>query len=306
MLRDTRLLIVEDDATLAQLLLVHMKKLDCDVMVAETGERALEMCEQAGTPPDVVIMDIKLPGMDGVVCARQIRHRYPDTVIIFLTGVIEESALQRARDITPAAFILKEFATPSAEALRSTIRLALDQRDRGSKLETLKIRQKRPNLIDELTELYNRCGFNTLAPRYLNPGRQAVLFIDLDNLKAINEVHGHEVGNEALRRFAKLLQSTFREDDLIARLSGDEFVVLAAISENTLASAKQRIHQALALANLSGGFAYTLEASVGAVLAKPGIDIKDLLTQADTAMYEEKRLHQSRTAKPPIKDEGTK
>jgi diguanylate cyclase (GGDEF)-like protein len=133
-----------------------------------------------------------------------------------------------------------------------------------------------------------------LATRYLKPGKQAVLFIDLDNLSAINSEHGHDVGDEALRHFATILQGVFRPDDLVARLSSDEFAVLATIEDDSLVSIKQKVHQALTLANLSGNLGYDLEASVGAVLAEPGKDIESLLAKADESMLEEKRRRQSR------------
>jgi diguanylate cyclase (GGDEF)-like protein len=294
MLTSTQLLIVEDDKALADLLLVHLRKLHCDVWVAETGEEAIIICEQAGSPPDVVIMDIKLPGMDGVSCARQLRHKYPDISIIFLTGHVEESVLQRARIVTPSAFILKDVGNPSAESLRAMIILALDQRERDRSSAQLEVRVRKLDLFDYLTKLYNRSGFDMLATRYLKPGKQAVLFIDLDNLTAINSEHGHDVGDEALRHFATILQGVFRPDDLVARLSSDEFAVLATIEDDSLVSIKQKVHQALTLANLSGNLGYDLEASVGAVMAEPGKDIESLLAKADESMLEEKRRRQSR------------
>jgi two-component system cell cycle response regulator len=304
MIDKARVLVVEDDEALAKLVTLQLREFDCDVAHAKSGEDALKITEAASSPPDVVIMDVRMPGMDGIECARRLKILYHDVMIIFMTCVVEVAVLERARSVSPTAFILKDIGIPSANSLRAAVRLALDRREavrHAAQLERSNNRMQRLNMTDELTHLYNRRGFNTLAPRYLKPGRQAILFIDLDNLKTINDTFGHEMGDDALCRFAKILQNVFREDDLIARLSGDEFAVLAAIGEGNIAGVKHRIQQVLAVANLKGDVPYTLDASIGVVVADGG-SLADLLSQADAAMYEEKVKRKARASKPTPKD----
>ena len=89
------------------------------------------------------------------------------------------------------------------------------------------------SITDDLTNLFNRRGFFTLAEQQLQiasrTGREMVLlFVDLDKLKSINDALGHAEGDQALRETATILKNSFRESDIIARIGGDEFVVLAA------------------------------------------------------------------------------
>ncbi len=149
-------------------------------------------------------------------------------------------------------------------------------------------------LFDELTGLHSRRGFYNLADAYLrfmqrSDQTQHLFFFDLNNLKHINDTFGHAMGDEALRDMAAALRQAFDVTDLIARLSGDEFVVLASLGEGGVEAAKARIASALALSNASGRRPFRLESSVGVVAHSPGESLKSLLSRADQAMYADKR-----------------
>jgi len=145
-------------------------------------------------------------------------------------------------------------------------------------------------LVDELTGLRNRRGFLTAAEPLLRIAHRerhdvVVLYIDLDNMKAINDRYGHAAGDQALADTAALLRDTFRESDLIARLGGDEFCVLLYAS--SLDTPVERL-----MASLAAGPARTpaIELSVGAAL-RPGSEatpVEELLRRADAAMYVDK------------------
>jgi diguanylate cyclase (GGDEF)-like protein/PAS domain S-box-containing protein len=155
------------------------------------------------------------------------------------------------------------------------------------------------SLRDELTGLHNRRGFMTLAGQHMKmAARQrapfAILFIDLDDVKPINDTLGHQAGDDALRDTAALLRSTFRQSDLVARLGGDEFAVLAAEVRPGPDSADQvlvRLDAAVARHNQAAQRPFQLSISVGIVHYDPAqpATIDDLLAQADKRMYEEKR-----------------
>jgi diguanylate cyclase (GGDEF)-like protein/PAS domain S-box-containing protein len=155
------------------------------------------------------------------------------------------------------------------------------------------------SLRDELTGLHNRRGFITLAGQHMKmAARQrapfAILFIDLNELKPINDTLGHQAGDDALKDTAALLRGTFRDSDLLARFGGDEFAVLAADVRPGPESAAQvlaRLDAAVEHHNRSAERPFRLSISVGMVHydpAKPA-SIDDLLAEADKRMYEEKR-----------------
>lgn len=155
------------------------------------------------------------------------------------------------------------------------------------------------SLIDELTNLYNRRGFLTLARQQLKMADRMhrgmfLIFADLDDLKEINDSQGHPAGDQALKDVAKIMKDTFREPDILARIGGDEFVVLA-IEGASAANAEvlsARFSDNLTGFNEKGHRPYPLSLSQGVVRLVPGrlTSIEDLLAQADRLMYEKKRL----------------
>lgn len=153
-------------------------------------------------------------------------------------------------------------------------------------------------LTDDLTDVLNRRGFYTLAEQLIKMAhrsnqRQILLFMDMDNMKKINDEFGHYEGDLALREMAGILKKTFRESDIIARMGGDEFAVLMTepsrpgIEQDIISKLKSR----LAARNEQTDKAYALSISVGASTYDPErpISVSELLSRADACMYENKK-----------------
>ena len=143
---------------------------------------------------------------------------------------------------------------------------------------------------DPLTGLLNRVEIEeALADRLgTAPERVALLYCDLDGFKAVNDTHGHDVGDELLVEIAQVLESKTRPGDLVGRLGGDEFAVLVDSADPSDAHGLAcRI--AVAIAELSAYRRLPVSASVGAAAARRGDSTRDLLRRADAAMYDEKR-----------------
>ncbi len=153
---------------------------------------------------------------------------------------------------------------------------------------------------DGLTRLLNRRTFmEHLAQRTYHPARNSVLFyIDLDNFKAVNDTHGHQRGDAAIKRVAEILQSCARKDDLAGRLGGDEFVLwmdgLSKSEAETMAARLVAIGKELQ--DLSAGLETPLGVSVGVALQPTGksLHAAALLEMADKAMYQAKHAGKSR------------
>lgn len=159
-------------------------------------------------------------------------------------------------------------------------------------------RLKREALHDPLTGLPNRRLFLDRLHQALNraqrrPSSVALLFLDVDRLKFINDTLGHDAGDRALIALADRLREAVRGADTLARLSGDEFVVLCEdLAEDTEAVAlSDRIQTAVAQACLPNtqGAELRMTTSVGIAIARGGEQAEDLLRNADVAMYEAKR-----------------
>jgi diguanylate cyclase (GGDEF)-like protein len=151
-------------------------------------------------------------------------------------------------------------------------------------------------LSDDLTCLYNRRGFYAAATQQLKLALRhkkaaLLLFCDVDWLKTINDTYGHREGDFALVRTADALEEVFRDSDVLARLSGDEFAVLAAdFSREHQQAILNRLQKSLRKASKEE-FRYELSLSVGAAWFDPEnpVSLGELMEQADRAMYEEKR-----------------
>jgi diguanylate cyclase (GGDEF)-like protein/PAS domain S-box-containing protein len=153
------------------------------------------------------------------------------------------------------------------------------------------------SLLDDLTGLHNRRGFLNLGKQYLRmaqrQGKNLVLFYsDLDGMKKINDDYGHREGDWALKQVGHVLIDSFRKSDLLARIGGDEFVVLAMESQDfRVDSVVERIKSGLAAINKTSGKPVQLSMSIGWKKYDPDNPalIDDLLEAADRAMYEDKK-----------------
>lgn len=154
---------------------------------------------------------------------------------------------------------------------------------------------RRMSITDDLTGLYNRRGFFLMAEQELKIARREntpriLLFADLDGLKQINDTLGHEAGNEIIVDSARLLQSAFRESDVIARLGGDEFIVLLNASGYTY-NIEGRLQAKVDNFNRNSNRRYKLSLSFGMAhwLPSNNVTLDELVSQADKAMYTHKQ-----------------
>ncbi len=153
-------------------------------------------------------------------------------------------------------------------------------------------------ITDELTGLFNRRGFFTLSEQQCKladrtKNHLSLLYLDLDNLKTINDKLGHSEGDRAIKDAADVLRSSFRQSDIIARIGGDEFAVLITnpTSHEIENIAADKIKSNLSAFNMQKTREYILSLSMGMAHFDPEnpCSIGDLITRADTLMYENKR-----------------
>jgi diguanylate cyclase (GGDEF)-like protein/PAS domain S-box-containing protein len=157
------------------------------------------------------------------------------------------------------------------------------------------------SLTDELTGLYNRRGFFTLVEQMMKVVRRQqegafLLYADLDNLKKINDTLGHHQGDFALSDVAQLLKASYRESDIIARIGGDEFVVIpVGNSGDDTEVITGRFRRNIQDHNEQMGRAFTLSVSIGVAYYDPAAPstVEELLRQAEKMMYSEKMKRQS-------------
>jgi diguanylate cyclase (GGDEF)-like protein/PAS domain S-box-containing protein len=165
-----------------------------------------------------------------------------------------------------------------------------------SRIKTMEAKLRALSLTDELTGLYNRRGFFTVGEQLLKQSRRQktgifVVYADVDDLKEINDKWGHREGDMALIHAAAVLRGTFRESDIIARIGGDEFVVLAMeTAKSGTEKLGNRLQSILNTYNAKNR-RYELSLSTGITYCAPEClySIDELLIQGDQLMYEQKK-----------------
>lgn len=204
-------------------------------------------------------------------------------------GTREVDVERPGGEVRVAEALVTEMETGDQTLYVATLR---DVTDRVRAQEDL----RRLALHDELTGLYNRRGFLTLGRHHALLARRnqtplTLLFVDVDNMKAINDTHGHGVGDRALVDTAGILVETFRESDVIARVGGDEFcVLLSAGVEESDGAPIDRLNRTLERHNARGGRRHTLSLTIGVARAEAGrpISVEELMERADRSMYAHK------------------
>jgi diguanylate cyclase (GGDEF)-like protein/PAS domain S-box-containing protein len=155
---------------------------------------------------------------------------------------------------------------------------------------------------DQMTELYNRRGFITMAGQQIRTANRTqrpmlLTFIDCDGLKWINDTFGHEEGDRALIDTAHVLRQTFREADIVARLGGDEFAVLSIdAADGNPEELLKRLAQNIHAFNATGARPYSLSMSWGTVVYDPHspLSLDELMSAADELMYAQKKEKSAR------------
>lgn len=161
-------------------------------------------------------------------------------------------------------------------------------------------------ITDELTQLHNRRGFYLLADQLVKMADRVktpvdIMYVDLDRLKWINDTFGHEEGDRVLVSVAAVLRKMFRNSDVIARMGGDEFVVMpvgaSGYGTNVI---RERMEKAFQKQNEMHGAAYTISVSMGFSRYDPAspLSLDELLKQADESMYKEKKIKQTARRQP--------
>ena len=155
------------------------------------------------------------------------------------------------------------------------------------------------SLRDDMTGLYNRRGFSLLAEQRLKDGRRSgatltIVYADVDHLKSINDAFGHNAGDIALVLCAQALEATFRESDIVARIGGDEFVVLAEADTRDLDAVSLRLEEELDRRTAESGLQFPVSLTIGSAHSTPptALSLDELLQQADAFMYEHKHRTQ--------------
>ncbi|SDM40209.1 response regulator receiver modulated diguanylate cyclase [Oryzisolibacter propanilivorax] len=298
-----RLLVVDDQPINIQAL-HRVFQADYEVCMATSGAQALEFCRHHRLP-DVILLDVLMPGMDGLQVCRRLKADplTADIPVIFVTGLTSPEEETAALEAGGVDFISKPV---NPAVVRARVRTQLTIKAQSDHLRSLAF-------LDGLTGIANRRRFDeALATEWRSALRcgepLALLMIDIDHFKRYNDHYGHQAGDACLQAVARTIERhAARPHDLAARYGGEEFVCLLAGSTLAGAQAKaEALRQAVAdlrQAHADSPVAPHVTVSVGVAvqLPAPGGEADALLAAADAALYQAKHAGRDRciTAPPP-------
>jgi two-component system cell cycle response regulator len=307
-----RILVVEDSRTQAEWLAQVLAGEGYETAIAADGREAIRRVRT--DPPDLVLLDMILPDMEGLEVLRLVKARSDEHFIPVILLSVKSDLDSRVAGLRMGAddFLAKPFA--EAEILARAAAM-LRIKSLQDQLRAAKAQLEKLSITDGLTGLFNHRHFQErLAEEFRRSQRYgdpvALMMLDLDHFKQVNDRFGHPFGDRVLRETAELIRSSIRDPDICARYGGEEFAIILP---------KTHLHGAMAVAERMfrslRGKTYSFEvggdATSVAVTASVGIAFfpsRDVITSellvkfADDALYRAKRdgrnticLHQTQS-----------
>jgi len=292
-----RVLLIEDNPD--SILLIQ------EMLVADThGDFVLTSVEQLSTGLkclsekvgviDVVLLDMSLPDSQGLDTLIKVRDLTSEVPIVVLSNHGDEMFAIKAVQQGAQDYLIK--GGINSDLLVRSIRYAIERQRMLKELEQTQTRLQHLAHHDNLTGLPNRHLFydylnKSVAQAYRHGKILAVLFIDLDKFKHVNDTMGHAEGDLLLVSAAKRMEGCVRESDIVARIGGDEFIIMldSIKSAHDAAKVAHKIQEAMSKVFMSDGREHFITTSIGISLYPlDSSDVETLIKNADSAMYNAK------------------
>ncbi len=282
------LLLVEDNPGDARLVREYLDS-DTTESVSTTHVSSLNaaLAQLRTETPDIVVLDLGLPDTQGLEGLTAIQAGAPQLPVVILTGLADQQFGREAVARGAQDYLVKDRL--DADTLWRSLRYAVERKRAEERLRVLATR-------DELTGIANRATIlERLRYAIELAARQqqilAVMFIDLDRFKYMNDSYGHLFGDTVIKSMADRVSSTLRAGDLLGRLGGDEFLLIAnnVTGPAGAQAAAVRVQEALKTPLRIDSHELTLSASIGiGLFPRDGESVEMLLCNADAALYQAK------------------
>ncbi len=277
-----KILIVDDAPDTLEIIQKLLRYEGYDVALASTGEEGVKKVEKE--KPDVVLMDINLPGIDGTEALRRIRILNPLQCVIMLTAFATvDNAIQALKE-GASDFVKKPFEN---DHLIHIVNQCLEKYKTLKEKERLEDEVRRLSVTDDLTGLYNhRHFFKTLEAELARLKRQktslSLMMVDLDNFKSYNDRYGHLEGDKVLKNVGEIVKHSIRHNvDSGYRYGGDEFaVLLIGASMDRATAIAERIRSSIEKSEFQN-----ITVSIGLSEYRDHLDLEGFVKSADDALY---------------------
>jgi two-component system cell cycle response regulator len=290
-----RILIADDDTLSLRLLEKTLERAGYEVTAVKNGRLAAdEMCRAEG--PRLALLDWMMPELDGPAVCREIRKQRSERHVhlVLLTSRNSKQDIVCGLESGADDYLVKPFDPEELKArLRSGQRILQLEDNLLEAREEMRYKATH----DSLTSLLNRGMIIELLGKELARARRekactVVLLGDLDHFKAVNDTHGHPVGDEVLREVARRLLGSVRSYDFVGRYGGEEFlVVLNNCDASKALSRAEQIRESISRTSIStvkGQLPITMSLGVFASFGESSKGSEDVLSEADGALYEAK------------------
>lgn len=288
-----RVLLVEDDAQLAQTYAAHLQAAGMITDIVTDPSQALTHSNDFG--PEIVLLDIQMPGCTGLELAKILRQGAESALamgIVFLSADKRWETYREAMDLGADDFVVKPVVGAQLVAAVAA---------RGRRLRAMQARMARDSLTGLVNHATTSERLDFEVSRALRQGTSLSLaMIDLDHFKRINDKHGHAAGDRVLKTFARLVQGQVRRTDTVGRIGGEEFAIIlpGADTHEAFRVVDQLRHLFSFIVHTGETPSSTLRATFSAGIAAVGAypDAKSLLAAADRALYAAKRAGRNRVS----------
>ncbi len=275
-----RKILIVDDMIVSLMITENMLADQYQTFCAQSAKEAMEIYR--AEKPDMILSDFRMPGMTGYEMQIALQNEFHKKIpFMFMTADKSDEVESEGFDNGAMDFIRKPF---QPEVL---LRRVANIVNTVGEIQDL----KKTSTIDKLTGLFNKGSSEEELKKVCKKSHGALMMIDLDSFKLVNDIHGHAMGDKILIAFADILRATMRSTDLIGRMGGDEFVAFChgIHEESAIASKTQFINEKIteAAKQLMGeDMNIPLGASIGCVLIpQAGTDFTELYKKADKALY---------------------
>lgn len=277
-------ILVVDDEEMMLMMAKHILSRKYEVVTANSGAEAIELFDKER--PDMVLSDLMMPELDGYDLHRILQKKSSEPVpIMFMTADDSDESESKGFELGAEDYIRKPL---NPEVLLRRVRIIIEHLD---KIHGLKAEAS----TDPLTKMLNKVAAQKEIGEVIKKSSGALLMIDLDSFKLVNDIYGHGAGDKILIRFAELIKGVIRSEDLAGRMGGDEFIAfLQNISdEKALKSKATFLNEEIsktARELLGEDMQIPLGVSIGAVFVPDeGRNFQTLYEKADKALYEVKQ-----------------
>ena len=277
-------ILIVDDEKISLRMTDHILSSEYDTICAACGKDAIEMYKTEN--PNLVLSDLRMPQMDGFTLQKTLQDELGKQIpFMFMTADKNDETESKGFAIGALDFIRKPFR---ADVLlkRVSNRLKTTEQIQGL---------MKAAVTDPMTGLLNKASSQEEIDVLAKAGPGALMMIDLDSFKPVNDIYGHDMGDKVLIRFSEIIRSAIRSTDLAGRMGGDEFVVFCKniLDEEVIAEKAAFINEQIVLSakELMGeDMAIPLGASIGCAFAPDeGKDFLTLFKKADKALYDVKQ-----------------